>query len=73
MIGPVPSSTVTDRMRIASTRQRIESAVYGRLKYSSLIVAFVVVAEQLVERLRRDDHQGRDVAAVLVEQAVVLE
>ena len=27
MIGPEPSSTVTDRMHIASTRQRIESAV----------------------------------------------
>ncbi len=27
MIGPEPSSTVTERMHIASTRQRIESAV----------------------------------------------
>ena len=26
MIGPVPSSTVCDRMNIASTRQRSESA-----------------------------------------------
>src|SRR5438876_10191639 len=35
MTGPEPSSTVTDRMHIASTRQRIESALYGRLKNSS--------------------------------------
>ena len=35
MIGPLPSSTVCRRMHIASTRQRIESAVYGRVKYSS--------------------------------------
>ena len=34
-IGPLPSSTVSRRMHIASTRQRIESAEYGRVKYSS--------------------------------------
>ena len=33
--GPLPSSTVSRRMHMASTRQRIESAVYGRVKYSS--------------------------------------
>ena len=73
MIGPLPSSTVWARMSMASTRQRSESAQYGRVKYSSLIVAFVVVADELLEVPRRDDHQGRDVAAVLVEQRVVLE
>ena len=44
MIGPLPSSTVCARMSIASTRQRSESALYGRVKYSSLIVAFVAAA-----------------------------
>ena len=45
MIGPFPSSTVWARMSIASTRQRSESALYGRVKYSSSIVAFVVAAD----------------------------
>ncbi len=33
--GPDPSSTVWLRMHIASTRQRSDSAEYGRVKYSS--------------------------------------
>ena len=48
MIGPEPSSTVIERMHIASTRQRIESAVYGRLKNSSARVR----AEHPVDRAR---------------------
>ena len=34
-IGPDPSSMVWLRMHIASTRQRSDSAEYGRVKYSS--------------------------------------
>jgi hypothetical protein len=34
-IGPEPSSTVWLRMHMASTRQRSDSAEYGRVKYSS--------------------------------------
>ena len=33
-IGPLPSSTVSRRMHMASTRQRMASAEYGRVKYS---------------------------------------
>ena len=33
--GPEPSSTVIDRMHIASTRQRRASGEYGRVKNSS--------------------------------------
>ena len=33
--GPEPSSTATDRMHMASTRQRMDSAEYGRVRYSS--------------------------------------
>ncbi len=49
MIGPLPSSTVWARISIASTRQRSESAEYGRVKYSSLIVAFVAVPAEPLE------------------------
>ena len=34
--GPLPSSTAIDRMHIASTCHRIDSGVYGRMRYSSL-------------------------------------
>ena len=43
MTGPLPSSTVLDRMSIASIRQRSDSAEYGRVKYSSLSDVLVIV------------------------------
>ena len=70
--GPLPSSTVWLRMHIASTRQRIDSAEYGRVKYSSS-TPLPPAAVQPVEGRGGDDHQGRDRAAALAEQRVVLE
>ena len=71
-IGPEPSSTVWLRMHIASTRQRSDSAEYGRVKYSSSTL-LPSDWRQPIERPGRDDHQGRDRPAGVAEQAVVLE
>ena len=59
IIGPEPSSTVIDRMHIASTRQRIASAEYGRVKNSSPTSARTRPSHR-VEGPRRQDHQRRD-------------
>src|SRR3990170_526105 len=45
-IGPLPSSKVWARMSMASTRQRSDSALYGRVKYS-------VVSSACCEAFRR--------------------
>ena len=58
-------------MHIASTRQRSDSAEYGRLKYSSLDTAAAHVHPS--ECPVGHDHQGRDLLAVLAEQRVILE
>ena len=69
MIGPEPSSTVIERMHIASTRQRIESAVYGRLKNSSAESGLNIRSSALGDMTIR----AGIVRAALVEEPVVLE
>ena len=58
-------------MHIASTRQRSDSAEYGRRE----ILVFDTAAARVhpSERPVGHDHQGRDRLAVLAEQRVVLE
>ena len=71
--GPLPSSTVWLRMSIASTRQRRDSAEYGRVKYSSSTAPPIGWVGQAIEGARRDDHERRDGAAALAQERVVLE
>ena len=71
-IGPLPSSTVWARMHIASTRQRSDSARYGRVKYSSSSSASRG-CRRAVEGARRDDHRAPGSPPAVVEELVVLE